>query len=135
MAADSSPARTSTVGTDPRNAVHTSVPPEIDLICAVALTSWFSQRYPCTESGEPVEPIARSDDRSATASGRTPAFLQTSMNPAEVPRTVTWSLPATSQKEMVPGRPSYKTTVAPTRRPPISRFHIIQPVVVYQRKR
>ena len=34
-----------------------------------------------------------------------------------------------------PGLPSYRTTVEPSSRPPTRKFHIIQPVVVNQKKR
>jgi hypothetical protein len=34
-----------------------------------------------------------------------------------------------------PGLPSYSTTVEPSSRPPTRKFHIIQPVVVNQKKR
>src|SRR6266508_1696147 len=77
-----SPARTSCSGDEPMNAVHTSVPPQIDETGTP--TTSDTQRNPSAGSGDPVEPT----QRNAPRSGVTPAFRQAIRNGAEAPNTV-----------------------------------------------
>jgi hypothetical protein len=57
------------------------------------------------------------------------------MKPALVPKVVTPASPANSHSRSGSGWPSYSTIAAPASRPPTRKFHIIQPVVVNQKKR
>jgi hypothetical protein len=92
----------------------------------------YTHSNPSTGSGEPVEPTARSPSH---GSGATPAFIDAPMNPALVPKVVTPASAAKSHSRAGSGCPSYSTIVAPASSPPTRKFHIIQPVVVNQKKR
>ena len=59
-----SPIHTGTVGAEPTNAAHTSVPPDTEQICTCSPMASPIQRNPSSDSGAPVEPIARSAPRS-----------------------------------------------------------------------
>src|SRR6188472_736913 len=83
---DNSPSQTGTVGADSRNAVHGSVPPDIEQICTCRPTASAIQRKPSTDSGAPVEPKARTADMSSSSAGRSPAFRQAWMYGAETPK-------------------------------------------------
>src|SRR5690606_37988598 len=134
---DSSPSHTGTSGDDPRNAVHTSVPPDTEQICT-GPTSSTIHRKPSTDSGAPVEPIARMADRSCSAAGRSFAFRQLCTYGAETPKYVIRCCAANRHsvfRSGCPGLPSNSTTAEPTNNPEISRFHIIHPVVVNQKNR
>ncbi len=86
-----SPARTGTTGAEPRNAVHTSVPPLIEHSCTSAPTWSRTQRKPSAGSGEPVEPSCRSAPRSKSRAGSMPAARHPMMNGAPTPSTDTCS--------------------------------------------
>ena len=133
-----SPRQTGTVGATPTNAAQTSVPPETDAIWTCSPTASCSQSKPSGDSGEPVEPTERIAERSNASRGRRPALRHDCTNDADVPNSVTASSAAIRQstsRSGWPGLPSKATTVAPTSSPEISRFHIIQPVVVNQKNR
>src|ERR1044072_1533469 len=86
---DSAPSQTGTSGAAPTNAVHMSVPPDTEQICTAAPTSSAIHRKPSGLSGAPVEPSARSDDRSCDAAGVRCALRHEWMYGADVPKYVT----------------------------------------------
>src|ERR1700745_2427785 len=134
----SSPARTGRVGTPPTNAVHVSVPPDMENSHVSEPTSSYTHRNPSGDSGEPVEPTARSALRSRPERGDTPAFMHEEMNAALVPKQVTLVAAArchSDPRSGYPGFPSYSTIEASVSSTPTSRFHIIQPVVENQNTR
>src|SRR5690606_15744788 len=134
---DSSPSHTGTSGEAPRNAVQTSVPPETEQICT-GPTSSTIHRNPSTDSGAPVDPMARMADRSCSAAGRIFCFMQLCTNGAEVPKYVIRCWAASRHNVLrsgCPGLPSNSTTVLPTSKPDTRKFHIIHPVVVNQKNR
>ena len=69
-----SPSQTGTSGEAPTKAVQTSVPPETDSRWTVGLTASYTYRKPSAGSGAPVEPMARSEDRSAEGQRRQAAI-------------------------------------------------------------
>src|SRR5258708_36415693 len=82
------PARTGSSGQGPTNPVHRSVPPEYE----PRIRSWpsvatasYTQRKPSGGSGDPVEPIPRSLDRSSSTAGRSPALIPATMYRTTVP--------------------------------------------------
>src|SRR5579875_166983 len=85
----SSPSHTGFVGTPTTNAVQTSVPPEVEKSHVSGPTSSYTHRNPSGESGEPVEPTARSAERSRPLRGETEAFMHPEMKAALVPKQVT----------------------------------------------
>ncbi len=116
-----SPARTGSHGEVCTNAVHRSVPPLTLASSRSAPTASYTQAKPSGDSGAPVEPTVRTDDRSATSRGTRPADMQEERYGAEVPKTVSRSLSASrhsAPRSGKPGEPSYITTVEPTSRPP-----------------
>src|SRR5215210_7388261 len=127
----SSPEYTGSSGQPPTKAVHRSVPPLVENSHTSGKRS-YTQSKPSTGSGEPVEPTARSPSH---GTGRTSAFIDAPMNPALVPKVVTRASAANSHSRFGSGCPSYRTIVAPASNPPTRKFHIIQPVVVNQKKR
>src|SRR5882757_7903944 len=133
---DSSPSHTGTSGAAPTNAVHRSVPPDTLQIWMCEPTASANHVKPSGDSGAPVEPTARNADRSNRSTGRSPSLRQDWMYGADVPKYVIRSRSANShnaESDGWPGLPSNRTTVAPTNRPEIRKFHIIQPVVVNQK--
>ena len=70
------PDRTGSSGHGPTNPVHRSVPPEKEPSSRSGLTASYTQPNASGGSGDPVEPMARSADRSMSAPGRSPAFMQ-----------------------------------------------------------
>ncbi len=109
-----SPARTGTSGEVPTKAVHTSVPPLIELTGTPTVSC--TQRNPAAGSGAPVDPT----HRSARGGGSIPALRQAIRNGAEVPRTVVPVSAASCQsvpRSGWPGSPSNRTIVEPARSP------------------
>ena len=87
---------------------------------------------------EPVERIARTEERSVCVMGSKVLFSVEAMNFALVPKTLIRSSDAIFQS--APGSgwngdPSNSTTVAPVASTLASQFHIIQPVVVKKNTR
>src|SRR6185436_4797641 len=127
----SSPEYTGSSGQPPTNAVHRSVPPLVEKSHRSEKRS-YSHSKASAGSGEPVDPTAR---KPSHGSGVTPAFIDAPMNPALVPNVVTRASAAKSHSRAGSGWPPYNTIVAPASSPPTRKFHIIQPVVVNQKKR
>jgi hypothetical protein len=101
------------------------------------IQSWHS-----SDSGEPVEPTARSADRSAAWAGCTSAFRQLAKNAAPAPKKVHRASPAKRQSVVQsgaaagpPGLPSKTQIVVPASSPASCAFHMIQPVLLNQWKR
>jgi hypothetical protein len=118
--------------------VHTSVPPLIEPSQTSGPTSVATHPNASGDSGAPVEPIAPSASRRASAFGSRFAFMHACRNGALTPRYVSRS--SCASRHSVPrsgcaGLPSYSTTVEPTKSPPTRKFHIIHPVVVNQKNR
>jgi hypothetical protein len=84
----SSPAVTGSSGELPMKPVATSVPPDSEPSSTSRFTASYTQWNADAGSGEPVEPIVRSADRSWVSPGRMPAFSQVVRYPALVPRKV-----------------------------------------------
>src|SRR5699024_7469434 len=63
------PATTGRSGEAPTNAVHTSVPPLIELSKPSDVTASYTHRKPAAGSGAPVEPTPRNDRRSQVRMG------------------------------------------------------------------
>src|ERR1700741_192089 len=83
-----SPARTGRIGAGPTNPVHRSVPPENEPRITPddpVPSSLYTHRKPSGGNGEPVEPTPFRADRSCSAAGRMPAFMQDSRYGAPVP--------------------------------------------------
>ncbi len=117
-----------------------SVPPLVENSHRSDPNSSYAQEKASGLSGDPVEPIALSADRSRPSRGWTPSFMQEDRNPALVPKTVTPASAASSHRVSRPeagveGLPSYRTMEALVSRTLARKFHIIQPVVVYQKTR
>src|SRR6185312_15278011 len=94
------------------------------------------------ESGEPVEPSARSRERSPQAARSISALVQPAKYAAPAPKNVT--LASATKRHSVSqsglsfdplGLPSKMQQVVPLRRPETWQFHMIQPVDEYQWKR
>jgi hypothetical protein len=83
-----SPARTGSRGQPLTKAEQTSVPPLVDTGQTCAPTASRIQWKVSGGSGEPVEAMARSAERSWRAPGERPAFAQAVRYPALVPCTV-----------------------------------------------
>src|SRR5947209_8921297 len=84
----SSPRYTGKVGTPPTNAVHRSVPPEVEN-SQVEESSWsYTHLNPSGDSGDPVDPTATSASREQPSRGRISAFIHPEMNAALVPNVV-----------------------------------------------
>src|SRR5690348_12911328 len=130
-----SPSYTGSSGDPPTKPVHTSVPPDSEASSTCPPTASYTQRKPSAGSGAPVEPTPRNADRSASSRGTMPALRQAIRNGAEVPKYVMPASAASRHNPAGSGAPSYSTTAAPTAGPDIRKFHIIQPVVVYQKNR
>src|ERR1700756_1186699 len=75
---DSSPAATGTMGQPPMKAVHTSVPPLIEITGTDRPSPSCTHRKPDAGSGEPVEPTARSTSRGYDAPGFSFSLAQAS---------------------------------------------------------
>src|SRR5688572_8957672 len=80
-----------------------SVPPEIEASCACGATCSYTKSKPSGESGDPVERIARTDERSFAARGETPDLATASIHFADVPNTATRSRAAHSNSAPIPG--------------------------------
>jgi hypothetical protein len=80
------PARTGSSGQGPTKPVHRSVPPEKEPSSRSFLTRSYTQSNASGGSGDPVEPMARNAARSASAAGRSPAFMQATRYGAPTPR-------------------------------------------------
>ena len=133
-----SPARTGSVGPPPMNAVNTSVPPLMEARSRSLLTRSYTQANPSGGNGAPVEPMERIALRSSAAPGSTPAFIQPRMYGALTPNAVMRVRSATRHSAYMSGwagLPSYTTMDAPSSRPLMRMFHMIQPVVLNQKKR
>ena len=111
------PIHTGTVGADSRNAVHRSVPPDIEQIWTCLPTASATQRKPSGDNGAPVEPSARTVDRSNSID-RTKASLETCVDvwrgDAEVGDAVFLRDLPQCPRSGWPGLPSYRTTVEPS---------------------
>ena len=123
----------------PTNPVHTSVPPDIEPIWIVrARRRRRSSGSRPADSGEPVEPIDADAGQVvlvARPQARLQARLQERRRRAEQVTRCCSASRHSAPRSGWPGLPSYSTTVAPTSRPPMRKFHIIQPVVVNQKNR
>ena len=111
-----SPLYTGRFGLPPTKAPHRSVPPLIEARCTSGWTASYTHAKPSADSGEPVEQIVRSDDRSRPSTGRTADFIAVSISFADTPSSVTRSAAASSNIAAGDGHvglPSYSTTVAP----------------------
>ena len=75
--------------------MHRSVPPLVENSHVSSPTWSYTQRKASGDSGEPVEPTARSFDRSRPLAGSTSAFMQAAMYAALVPKQV---MPARSAR-------------------------------------
>src|SRR5437016_5524554 len=104
MRACSSPSYTGSVATPPTNAVHMSVPPEVENSHRSGPRCSYSQSKPSGESGEPVEPTDRSEasDRPPPR-GSAPSFMQADTNAAEVPKQVIFVSSASSHNRSIDG--------------------------------
>ena len=133
-----SPAYTGSRSQEPTNPVQRSVPPLNEPSSKSDPTLSYTHSNPSGESGEPVDPRLLILEVSKSRPGSTPAFMHAYMNGAAVPKYVTPASSANLQSAFMSGydgSPSYSTAVAPCSKPPIRKFHIIQPVVVNQKKR
>jgi hypothetical protein len=115
--------------------VHTSVPPLVENSQTSGPSASYTHRKPSGDSGEPVEPTARTALRSNRARGSASSLRAASRNAALVPNVVTPVASASAHRRSPAGEPSYRTTVASVSSTPTRKFHIIQPVVVNQKTR
>src|SRR5215510_1277251 len=91
------------------------------------------------DNGEPVEPSARSRERSPQDARSISAFWQLAKNAAPAPKKVALASAAKRQSVVQsglsrepPGLPSKMQQVVPPSRPLTWQFHMIQPVEEYQ---
>mmetsp|Transcript_6494 Transcript_6494/g.23108 ORF Transcript_6494/g.23108 Transcript_6494/m.23108 type:complete len:207 (-) Transcript_6494:1104-1724(-) len=109
-----------------------SVPPEMDANCTVGLMCSYTNLNVLRVEGEPVDMMVRSADRSKSRRGDTPDLATTCRYLAEQPKCVMRrscailkSVPGVGYS----GLPSKRMRLAPSARPDVSQFHIIQPQV------
>src|ERR1700755_3629898 len=69
-----SPIHTGTVGAEPTNAAHTSVPPETEQIWIRSPTASPIHRKPSSDRGAPVDPMALMEETSYASPGVSPAL-------------------------------------------------------------
>ena len=111
----------------------------LPLLAASLAKRSLNQLWVSAESGEPVEPRARSRERSPLAARSISALVQLAKNAAPAPKNVALALAtkrhSVSQSGLSfepPGLPSKMQQVVPLSRPETWQFHMIQPVEEYQ---
>ena len=134
---DSSPIHTGTVGADSRNAVHRSVPPDIEQIWTCLPTASAIQRNLRATTARRSSPAPeQSTGRTRRPDeGRLETRVDVRRRDAEIGDACFSASFHNVLRSGWPGLPSYITTVEPVSKPETSRFHIIQPVVVNQKNR
>src|SRR5687768_1650622 len=97
----------------------------------------YTQSKASGGSGEPVDPMLRNFDKSNSSPGLICSFIHATRNGALVPKWLIGISDASFHSELrlgYAGLPSYNTILAPCSIAPCRKFHIIHPVVVYQKK-
>ena len=135
-----SPAHTGCRGLPPTNPVHTSVPPLSEASSTSVATASYTHRAAAgrqRRAGGAQRPQRLEVVAGARAADRLSSRLRG--NPAPTPPHVVAGFghawPRGHRARARTGRRRRSTTAEPTRSPDTQKFHIIQPVVVYQKNR